>query len=98
MQDNNELEVTTPAEDVYKEDELDRFLAHTSTSNKSFTVRDRTGLRLSFFGLLPITTGDNGEPRIWGGSIILNSAELGERRKKSYENVMRSCRVSEGRF
>ncbi|CAI2344769.1 unnamed protein product [Caenorhabditis sp. 36 PRJEB53466] len=73
MQDH-ELEVTTPPEDVANQGGPDRFLA--LSSHKSLVVHDRSGLRLSFAGLLPITTGDNGEPRIWGASIILNSAEL----------------------
>uniref|UniRef100_A0A1I7TTE5 REJ domain-containing protein n=1 Tax=Caenorhabditis tropicalis TaxID=1561998 RepID=A0A1I7TTE5_9PELO len=72
-----ERTATTPPEDVEDlQNEVDRFLAHTSTNNKSFVVRDRTGLRISFAGLLPLTTGDNGEQRIWGASIILNSGEL----------------------
>ncbi|EGT52677.1 hypothetical protein CAEBREN_30642 [Caenorhabditis brenneri] len=76
--EENKMEVMTtpPVEPEDKENELDRLLKHMSTNHKSFVVRDRTGLRISFAGLLPITTGENGEQRIWGGSVILNGGEL----------------------
>lgn len=79
-EDDFEVMTTPPEEAEMRENpnEMKRLLTHMSTTNTPFVVHDRTGLRLSFAGLLPITTGDNGEQRIWSSSIILNSAELGE--------------------
>lgn len=76
--EENKMEVMTtpPIEPEENENELDRLLTHMSTNNKSFVVRDRTGLRITFAGLLPITTGGNGEQRIWGGRLILDSGKL----------------------
>ncbi|KAF1766270.1 hypothetical protein GCK72_006226 [Caenorhabditis remanei] len=96
MKENELHETTTPPEEIVgnddinkqQNDEADRFLEHMSTNHKTFSVLDRTGLRLSIGCLLPITMGDNGEQRNWGSSIILNSADL------EYPQVDYKLRVS----
>ncbi|PIC46465.1 hypothetical protein B9Z55_006153 [Caenorhabditis nigoni] len=81
MKDNENVETTTPPEEINGSDEknydeVDRYLEHMCANKTPYVMLDRTGLRISFFGLLPITTGDDGNQRIWGGSILLNSGEL----------------------
>ncbi|UMM18524.1 hypothetical protein L5515_014549 [Caenorhabditis briggsae] len=81
MKQNENVETTTPPEEVNGNDEknydeVDRYLEHMCAYKTPYVMLDRTGLRISFFGLLPITTGEDGNQRIWGGSILLNSGEL----------------------